>query len=291
MEKEAQKYLDMTKRKPHEMLGMSREEFRWLRANGVRLTIDAASQWKKDHGGIGRLSLCEFMRHTEIFGAKGMNAALQLIEQYGDADLDKLLRYMEKQKMKPSEVGILLDTRSTTRKLYGRDLTPEELWPRKLIESHDRITRMLAEKNSREQADKLREGFQAVRDKYGCLEWTDGDLSVIIPKDNGELVYEGDILRHCVGMYGQSHIAGNSVIFFIRRYRRPERPYYTLAINMQDRPRESQLHGYGNERHGRNKEYTHTIPKKVRAFCDRWENEVLMPWYIQQQKQKEEKTA
>ena len=289
--KEAEKYLDMQKKKPHEMLRMSREEFRWLRSNQVSLTIKVAEQWNEYRNGIGKLLLGEFMKLITAFGEKGTNAALGIMRLYKDADLDKLARYMEKQKMKPSEVGTLLDTRNAIRKLYGRELTQEELWPKHLIETHDRIYRMLAEKNSREKADKLREGFREVLNKYGCLEWTDGELSVILPKDNGELVYEGDILRHCVGGYGQSHVSGNSVIFFIRRYRRPERPYYTLAINMKDRPRESQLHGYGNERHGKNKEYTHSIPKKVRAFCDRWENEILLPWYVQQQKQKETKTA
>ena len=80
-------------------------------------------------------------------------------------------------------------------------------------------------------------------------------------------------------------------IFFIRHYRRPERPYYTLDIDMTGRPVEKQLHGYGNERHGQYKQYTHSIPKKVRDFCDRWKNEVLIPWYVEQQKKQEVKSA
>ena len=81
------------------------------------------------------------------------------------------------------------------------------------------------------------------------------------------------------------------MIFFIRHYRRPERPYYTLAIDMRNKPTERQLHGYGNERHGPNKEYAHKIPKSVREFCNRWENEVLLTWYAEQQKQKKEQSA
>ena len=37
--------------------------------------------------------------------------------------------------------------------------------------------------------------------------------------------------------------------------------------------------GYGNERHGPNKEYKHSIPQPVRDFCDRWQREVLLPWF------------
>ena len=55
---------------------------------------------------------------------------------------------------------------------------------------------------------------------------------------------------------------------------------------MGDRPKEVQLHGYGNERHGLNKQYSHKIPAKVRAFVDRWKNEILIPWFVSQKKEK-----
>ena len=44
-------------------------------------------------------------------------------------------------------------------------------------------------------------------------------------------------------------------------------------------PKRIQLHGYGNERHGEKKEHKHTIPHEVLEFCDRWEREVLLPWW------------
>ena len=140
-----------------------------------------------------------------------------------------------------------------------------------------------AEKQKQYQA-----GFDAVVEKYRDLQWTDGELCIVLPKSYEELYREGETLRHCVGGYSQGHIAGSHTIFFIRHYRRPERCYYTLDINMKEEPYRNQLHGYGNERHGKNKEHRHTIPKKVLDFCDRWEREVLQPWYRDQQnKQKE----
>ena len=127
-------------------------------------------------------------------------------------------------------------------------------------------------------------------DKYGQLQWTDGELCIVLPKSHAELVQEGNILRHCVGGYSDRHIQGGDTIFFVRHYRRPERSYYTLDINMTDRPHRVQLHGYGNERHGIHKQYSHKIPKKVLDFCARWEQEVLMPWWRDNQNKKE-KTA
>ena len=288
---EAAKYIDMKKRRPFEMLGMTREEFRWVKKTGTVLTIEIIERWRKYKSLNGKLSLTAFLEMAEKFRASGINAAMDMMAQYGDADIDRIARYLGKRNLKYSEAGILLDTRNAIKKLYNRPLTNEELWPKHLHETHDRAHRLLQERKCQEAAEKMREGFGKILDSYGHLQWTDGELAVIIPRDNGELVREGDVLRHCVGMYGAQHIGGSSVIFFIRHHRRPERPYYTLAIDMRNKPAERQLHGYGNERHGPNKEYAHKIPKSVRDFCNRWENEVLMTWYAEQQKQKKEQSA
>ena len=290
IQSEAEKYLDLTKRKPHEMLGISKKEFRWLRETSTELTTDSVQSWRKYQNANGRLGLVDFTRYCHEFTPSGINAAIQLMRLYGDADIDKIYRYMTKGGLHPRETSILLDTRECMKKLYNRPLTSEELWPKYLHETHDRVHQTWLEECDKKRKEALLAGFQGVVDKYGNLQWTDGELSVILPKSNSELVNEGKVLRHCVGGYGNAHVEGRSVIFFIRRYRRPERPYYTLAINMTGKPRESQLHGYGNERHGDKKQYTHRIPRKVRDFCDRWENEILLPWYAEQQK-KGAKTA
>lgn len=74
----------------------------------------------------------------------------------------------------------------------------------------------------------------------------------------------------------------------MRRARRPERSYYTLDICMnRGVPREVQLHGYGNERHGANKQYSHKIPERVRVFCDLWKEKILLPFYEAQQLNRE----
>lgn len=111
-----------------------------------------------------------------------------------------------------------------------------------------------------------------------------GNFSCVTPSTGQDLVQEGNTLRHCVGGYGKDHCSGKPV-FFVRKYRRPERSYYTLQINMTGSiPKEIQLHGYGNERHGPNKQFKHKLSSKVRAFCDRWESEVLQPWFAAQKK-------
>lgn len=267
---EADPYLELSRKKPHEMLRLTKQEFRYVRKEGIKLTMPMIRQFREYCYLVHDGSFLRFLGERKRFGIAGLECAFRFIRQWHDNDLDKIVRYMEKQGFAPGEIGVLHDTREMTARLYGdRILTKEELWPRRLQETHDRIAQMLADRDNREKSMQLAEGFARIRDWYGYLEWTDGELCVILPKSNEELVREGEVLRHCVGTYGKTHAKGNSLIFFIRHKRRPERPYYTLNISMKDEPKEIQLHGYGNERHGPNKEHSHTIPFKVRAFCDR----------------------
>lgn len=198
-------------------------------------------------------------------------------------DLDRIDWYLcGKQGLAPHDLHLIPDMWRFARRLYMRPLTDEELWPRNLWTAHDRF----AEMTKCEDSADLQAGFDRMRECLQPLEYSDGDLCVVIPACNAELVREGEVLRHCVGSYGNSHIAGKP-IFFVRRYRRPERPYYTLNIDLTGiTPARLQLHGYGNEHHGEHKERSHTIPKKVLDFCDRWEKEILGPFWAERQRNK-----
>lgn len=140
------------------------------------------------------------------------------------------------------------------------------------------------------------EAMRQLAQELAALAWSDGEICIRAAATPGELKEEGRVLKHCVGDYCKKHAARTDVIFFVRHARRPERSWYTLDINMTGRiPKEVQLHGYRNEWYG--KAGHGKIPQKVRDFCDRWEREVLAPWYAQRQetarkdKQKRRKTS
>ena len=278
---EAGKTLDLTRRKPHELMRLSKEDYRavdhsvrpgdlqlFQRFRRLEPKADAGKLWARVRSGGGA-------------------ALLDQIKCYGGS-LDRYDRYFEKQGLDIRNIGLLADTRRFAQEAHPRQkLTEEELWPRRLQQTHDRLSEALLLRLDAGKSQKLQAGFDAVLQTYGGLQWTDGDLEILLPKSNLELVQEGQVLRHCVGCYGNEHAKGEKIILFVRHHRRPERSYYTLNISFAgDRPEEIQLHGYGNERHGINKEHSHKIPAKVRAFVDRWEREILVPWFIHQKKEK-----
>lgn len=281
---EAEKVLDLTKRKPHELLRLTKEDYR---AIGKGLNV-------RQLEGFQRLRQlwpgAEAGKLVGIVRARCDTLLADQVKAYGGTP-EKYERYLEKQGLGWNGLGLLRDARWFAGALHpGQALTQEELWPPRLREAHDRLAAIREAAVTREQSRKMQEGFDMVLRRYGGLQWTDGELEILLPRSNQELVAEGQTLRHCVGGYGPQHAAGQRIILFVRHHRRPERSYYTLNISFAgDRPEEVQLHGYGNERHGEHKEHKHRIPAKVRQFVDGWEKNILLPWYVKNMKK--EKSA
>lgn len=273
-------WVDWSETKPHRMLGMSKEAYRTLR--GERWGRETATLWGKYRREVKNADALQFMQEVRKIGAQSMEKLLGIRNVEPDMTPSRTVRYLEKQKMLKGGVQLLLDYRCVLRALWLAD-QEEMLWPRDLQTAHDRIMERYAAQNGLESYSAQ---FTPVYIRLKALEWTDGELCIRVPQEEQELIDEGKTLRHCVGTYGAQHCGGKP-IFFVRHYRRPERSCYTLNIDLTlPRPKEIQLHGYGNEHHGERKQYHHNIPKKVRDFCDRWEREVLTPWFMEEQRKK-----
>lgn len=273
-------WVDWSEVKPNRMLHMSKTAFREISKKKWR--EDEAACWDKYNNILHDADAMEFEACREKITEKNVGKLLDMV-QSGWEDLQPLrvVRYLEKQNLLEDGTQLLIDYRKMLRDMDTPE-TQETLWPKDLMEAHERLTLAVAALYHTE----YHVGFTNAYIRYKPLEWTDGELCIVLPQKAQDLVDEGNILRHCVGGYSKSHCSGKP-IFFVRHYRRPERSYYTLQINMTGQsPCEIQLHGYGNERHGENKQYRHTIPCKVREFCDRWEREILQPWFAEQRKPK-----
>ena len=274
-------WVDWSEVKPNRMLHMSKAAFREI--SKKQWGASAAICWDKYRRVLPDADALEFNTCREKITDHNVEQLLDMV-QAGWEDLQPLrvVRYLEKQGLLEDGTQHLIDYRKMMRDTEIPE-TSETLWPKDLMEAHERLTQAWAACHHTE----YHLGFTSTYIRYKPLEWTDGELCIVIPQKAQDLVDEGNILRHCVGGYSKEHCSGKP-IFFVRHYRRPERSYYTLQINMTGQsPYEIQLHGYGNEHHGECKQYRHKIPRKVREFCDRWEREVLQPWFAKQRKPKE----
>jgi len=101
---------------------------------------------------------------------------------------------------------------------------------------------------------------QAVEKLYqGMKEYAKGDYCIVFPSLRSELITEGQTLNHCVGNdnYYKGHIAGTRMIFFVRMALEPEKPYFTMEIDMREL-KIMQLHGFSHR----------SAPPEVRKFAN-----------------------
>lgn len=277
---------DLSKVKPHEIVGMSKSDFKHISRIGG-WSYECYIEWRRAMAAGLVDSAAAFTDYWHRYGQYDVLRAIEMTKTYPGLTFEKLDKYLtQKQGRRPDELHLLADVWRMHRQVHlTGPHTEEEWWPRNLMDAHDRLAMMVAVDSS----DAMQQAFNRTAQQLSPLLWTDGELCIVIPRSPAELSHEGRVLRHCVGGYSKSHVSG-SPVFFVRHYRRPERPYYTLNIGLSTgEPRRLQLHGYGNERHGPHKEFAHTIPKKVLDFCDRWEKEILVPFWAE--KQRNEVTA
>lgn len=274
--------VDFSRKKPHEMLHMRKADFKAISEHPWGR--DVFEMWTAYWYVGGKCSAVDFDRYYREFRPSGIACMLSLKEEDDQIDFPEIVKYLQKQNMDPDDLHYLMDAREMAKELYpDRELTKAELWPRNLKAVHDNLMRLQAMQTDEKKNAALNAGFQKIVDLYGHLEWTDGDLCIRLPRQNADLILEGKVLDHCVGRYGNGHVKGESVIFFVRKFRRPERSYFTLDICMTEgAPKEVQLHGYKNEHVYENYSKARKIPRKVREFVDRWKREVLMPWWLAQ---------
>ncbi len=257
---------DLSKPKPKDMLGMSREEVR--RFGEQKWDLERVEAWKL----CREMGADAFAELTNRYEAYALGEAAMV---FGAGVLPKIDAYLQKQNAKKKGLaprhGLILyrDYRAMLAALGGGE-TEVELYPPNLQRAHDRLMREKKAAASRE-TDLL---FEAQRVRWAGLEWSDGEICAVLPRNSADLVVEGQKLRHCVGGYASSHVEGKLIVF-IRHARRRSRSWFTLNIDTTGREwKEIQLHGYGNEWAEGKKLH---IPKKVRDFVDRWEKEILTP--------------
>ena len=261
--------------KPREMLSMTKEEIR----HGKEWNWNAgtAALWNEAcaYGICGKGSATYFNDMILKYGFANVNLFVgTATDGYELPDFAKIDAYLEKQYRKfdlPRRGGfsMYIDYFKEL-DLLVNEPQDDEILPRNLRAAHDRL---FSAKKLKEDASSIA-NFEALAQKWAALEWSDGEICILLPRCNNDLVAEGHTLHHCVGGYGQTHLRGKLVLF-VRHARRPERSWYTLNIDTTGKtPRRIQLHGYGNEwANGKKLQ----IPQRVLDFCDRWEHEILAP--------------
>ncbi len=228
------------------------------KANGIKellkLDGDRVSRLRVMDGGIHTL---EWLQYEMSKGVKVSQEVLSYLDEkkvYVDdckeilrelKSVNRMVNYMRRQKIHPSKlVGTWRDYLRMAAD-EGMDTTDDIVrFPKNLKARHDELVERI---NARRDAERMAREAK----KYRMIDnkiiqhlpevqkyfWQD-DIYMIVPAGRcQELIDEGRALHHCVGasdVYMNKMAAGTSWILFLRKRAEPEKPYYTIEINVKD---------------------------------------------------------
>lgn len=162
-----------------------------------------------------------------------------IADAIGHASLHKILRYIaigiaKEQTVRDMKPGVYHGPYRTpmTYRDYLRDCVALELnlndktvlFPPNLDQAHQCTLSQVKYRADEAKRTKFAKEVERLR----WMEWEHDGLIIRLPESGGELVAEGEYLRHCVGGYADRMADGKTTILLIRRAEAPDIPYYTL---------------------------------------------------------------
>lgn len=241
--------VDWKAKKPKDFLKITLNELRDFEKSETRTySLDTLELYvcHKKKGEKIPFEVCQFevvLKESSLF-----------IEVKNYIDIKKLYEYRRRQQKNKTWRGerTYLDYLHHAQ-MCGYDLTQKNiLYPRDIQQAHDDAVANW----HIVQAEKEKEKADAEAQKYGYPErykqlckkyaFEYGELKIVVPERASEIITEGKVLQHCVGGYASRHIQGKTTILFLRHISEPDKPYYTIEVNENEKYI-VQCHGFMNE--------------------------------------------
>lgn len=249
-------------KRPSKMLGLTAVELHWCALMGWNRQELDFFRWAGEHG--VKLKLPEDMRLCQ---RAGIYWCYRLVTEK-KLPLMRCVRYLLKQKGKNNRADCtILEDYWRIAQGEGVDLNDDyNRFPPDLMKAHDRVVAAkrakeaaLQEAVRRKHNDELRGQFAKQFENLKKMAWACDGIIIRPAEAPEELEHEGEILHHCVGNYKNKHAEGKSAIFFIRREIDPDKPWFTLELNLKEMT-VIQNRGKGNC----------AKTAQVQAFEDKW---------------------
>lgn len=218
---------------PAKMLGMNKTEFGLMKKQNwghrelklFRLLQEKQIPFdvEKDRWMLSELDCATVRGVTEnkhLAGIAPIRVLRYLHKQGGNCwwTLDDYLRMAEGN-------GVPLDTE---RQLLPKDLRFAHDYQMRVRNEREELERSIRRKKEIESRQALFEKRAAELQKF---DWAFGGYLIEACPDEEALIREGKILEHCVATYAARICKGVSAIFFIRRQKNPDEPFYTLELD------------------------------------------------------------
>lgn len=244
------------------VLGVSKQMMDLYSSMNVSLhehrIIQAYGKW------VSKEDLAAYRALGDLTGAQS-----EVIEVLNTMSIGKFVHYFSKQKaIRPKESikHIVIQYRDYIDMSIGLnvDLSHKSVrFPRDCMDAHSQILPRFNQVKHAAEDTLFAEKVKPLYAKLRITEFEKNGFCIVLPRLRSDLITEGQSLNHCVGGdgYYHNHIAGTKMIFFVRRSEAPEKPYFTLEVDMGTF-RINQLYGFGDC----------SAPKAVRQFAQDFVN-------------------
>lgn len=156
-----------------------------------------------------------------------------ILTEYKEYKPKALLEYLMRQNFNfggfgypELEIGLMKDYLTACKQV---DIKAER-YPSDLKQSHNVVM-----ENKKLLDEKEKENiFERTVKNHKIYEFSNKQYSILAPNTTKDLVYEGNVLNHCVASYVDRVISGKSKIFFIRKNEELENPYVTCELDVMN---------------------------------------------------------
>lgn len=207
-------------KRPAQMLGLNKEEFRCAVRNKWNLSdLEIYKELRS------RESKLDPENDIPIARQCGVDNVKHLLKNQKSGSIMRSVRYLLKQKKRDA---ITLIDYWRLAALNGVDISlSKNRYPQNLKRAHD-------QESERQKFDKKRgypEQFAKRLEQLSIFAFEKDGLLIRPVASAQELYQEGSQLSHCVYSYLTSHATGTTAIMLIRRSESPETPYFTLELD------------------------------------------------------------
>lgn len=233
-------HFDMTKKKPHEILGIYSSRIMLLREKEGNVQLYSLLRAEKFLGDYWSKENLSFIVDNSLSedSIKAIRMCMTL-EKF----INRVYRYAEVQEGYPiwkfqkkiKEIAQMYADMLNMLILNQDDITKyTNLYPKDLKKKHDELALVLNEKQNLEvktlkniEFCNIQKVFEKFNDLYAFEE---GELLIRPAFSAREIIEEGQILHHCVGGDGylKRHHEGKGFIFVLRKKSNPDEPYVTV---------------------------------------------------------------
>lgn len=247
--------IDIKQRELAKMLGINKQQLRWLRtAKNQRTGLFILQKANKEGLNISEAGFAALCTADNIWQAEQFLELTKIRPE-------KAFAYITTQK---ATIGDFLDHIDLMKKL-NIAMKKNNIYPQNFQRTHqDEIEEDILRNDKevgKEQQVIFKETYAVWEEiAKGGVTLEDSEYKIVFPKDCLDIKIEGRALRHCVGTYALRAAKGETVILFMRKKEDMEKRLYTMEYN---HGKLIQIRGYKN----------HDPEEKARKLAEKFTKE------------------